>query len=161
MTKLKEVAVGGTFDQLHRGHKTLLTKALEIGEHITVGLCTDEFVLKMGKPHMTANYKDRLKELETFLDALGSTSRVEIVPLNDYYGTAVSEKSLEALVVSDETLNTALKINTKRAEAGLHPLKIVTINMVPSENCDPISTTKIRRGEIDREGRLLKDSNIP
>ncbi|RLI19385.1 phosphopantetheine adenylyltransferase, partial [Candidatus Bathyarchaeota archaeon] len=32
----------------------------------------------------------------------------------------------------------------------------VVIDMVPAENHIPISTTRIRRGEIDREGNLLK-----
>jgi len=60
------------------------------------------------------------------------------------------------LVVSDETQETALRINKKRSDSNLPPLKIVTINMVPSQNCDPISTTRIREGKIDREGRLIK-----
>jgi pantetheine-phosphate adenylyltransferase len=60
--------------------------------------------------------------------------------------------------VSEETEKTALKINQKRSEAKLTPLTIVTISMVPAENCKPISTTRIREGEIDREGHLLKRS---
>ncbi|MGD0406211.1 MAG: phosphopantetheine adenylyltransferase, partial [Candidatus Bathyarchaeia archaeon] len=82
--------------------------------------------------------------------------RAEIVPLNDSYGLTISGKGLDALVVSKETESTAAKINKIRAEAGFPPLKIVTISMVPAENSTPISTTRIRRGEIDRNGHLLK-----
>ena len=152
----REVDVGGTFDQLHRGHKALIVKALEIGRQVTIGLCSDEFAAKMGKPHITASYGERLKDLKVFLASLGAAKKAEIIPLSDTFGTAVSDKALEALVVSDETKNTALEINRKRVAAGLGALEIVTINMVPSENCAPISTTRIRAGEIDREGRLLK-----
>jgi len=127
MKKFRKVAVGGTFDEFHKGHKVLLIKAFEIGEHVLIGLCTDEFVEKMGKPHVTAPYEERLKDIE-------------------------------ALVVSEETEKTALKINQKRSEAQLPPLTIITINMVPAENYKPISTTRIREGEIDREGHLLKRS---
>jgi pantetheine-phosphate adenylyltransferase len=158
MKKFRKVAVGGTFDEFHRGHKVLLIKAFEVGEHILIGLCTDEFVEKMGKPHVTAPYEERLKELRTFLRALGLSDKAEIVPLNDPYGITVTDKCIEALVVSEETEKTAIKINQKRSEARLSPLTIVTISMVPAENYKPISTTRIREGEIDREGHLLRSS---
>jgi pantetheine-phosphate adenylyltransferase len=158
MKKFRKVAVGGTFDEFHKGHKVLLVKAFEIGEHVLIGLCTDEFVEKMGKPHTTASYEARLKELRAFLKALGLSDKPEIVPLNDPYGVTVIDTCIQALVVSEETEKTALKINQKRNEAQLLPLTIVTISMVPAENCKPISTTRIREGEIDREGHLLKRS---
>jgi pantetheine-phosphate adenylyltransferase len=59
-------------------------------------------------------------------------------------------------VVSRETEPVALRINEKRKEIGIGPLEIIVINMVPSENHKPISTTRIRAGEIDREGHVLK-----
>jgi pantetheine-phosphate adenylyltransferase len=158
MKKFRKVAVGGTFDEFHRGHKVLLIKAFEVGEHVLIGLCTDEFVEKMGKPHVTAPYEERLKELRTFLRALGLSDKAEIVPLNDPYGITVTDKCIEALVVSEETEKTAIKINQKRSEARLPPLTIVTISMVPAENYKPISTTRIREGEMDREGHLLRSS---
>jgi pantetheine-phosphate adenylyltransferase len=133
-------------------------KAFEIGEHVVIGLCTDEFVEKMGKPHTTASYEERLKELRAFLKALGLSDKAEIVPLKDPYGSTLTDTCIQALVVSEETEKTALKINQKRSEAQLTPLTIVTISMVPAENCKPISTTRIREGEIDREGHLLKRS---
>jgi pantetheine-phosphate adenylyltransferase len=158
MKKFRKVAVGGTFDEFHRGHKVILVKAFEIGEHVVIGLCTDEFVEKMGKPHTTASYEERLKELRAFLKALGLSDKAEIVPLNDPYGITLTDTCIQALVVSEETEKTAIKINQKRSEAQLTPLTIVTISMVPAENCKPISTTRIREGEIDREGHLLKRS---
>ena len=156
MKKYEKVAVGGTFDKLHRGHKALLSKAFEIGEKVVIGLSSDDFVSKMGKPHITAPYAKRLKELETFLEKNGLAKRAEIVPLNDPYGLTVSGKGLDALVVSEETESITDKINKIRVEAGLPLLKIIAISMVQAENCNPISTTRIRRGEIDRNGRLLK-----
>jgi cytidyltransferase-like protein len=157
MKKFRKVAVGGTFDELHKGHRSLLVKAFEVGEKVLIGLCTDEFVEKMGKPHVTAPYKERLKELRAFLEALDLADKAEIIPLNDPYGKTLTDKCIEALVVSEETEKIAIKINQKRNEKSLPPLKIITISMVPAENYKPISTTRIREGEIDREGHLLKN----
>jgi len=156
LRKYKRVAVGGTFDELHRGHRALLLKAFEVGDYVEIGLCSDAFVARMQKPHATASYQERLEELKRFLASNKLSEKAHIVTLDDSYGTAASDKSLEALVVSEETEKTARQINQKRLSSGLSALKIVTIRMVPSENCTPISTTRIRRGEIDREGRLLK-----
>jgi pantetheine-phosphate adenylyltransferase len=156
MKEFKKVAVGGTFDELHRGHKALLTKAFEVGEQVVIGLSSDEFVAKMDKIHVTASYEERFRELEEFLKESGLTEKAEIVPLNDPYGLTISGKGLDALVVSKETERIATQINKMRQDGGHSPLKIVTVKMVPAENCLPISTTRIRKGEIDRNGHMLK-----
>jgi cytidyltransferase-like protein len=155
MKEFRKVAVGGTFDELHRGHKTLLTKAFEIGERVLIGLSSDELVAKMSKPHETALYAERLKGLQAFLDDLSLLNRAEVLALDDPFGSSIKDRCIQALVVSEETKPTTFKINDLRELAGLPPLKIVIVKMVPSQNCTPISTTRIRKGEMDREGRLL------
>ncbi len=157
MTKLfKKVAVGGTFDELHKGHRALLGKAFEVGQYVVIGLTSDEFVKKMNKPHQTAPYTQRLAELTVFLEKSGFKGKFEVVALSDSYGLTLDRDGLDALVVSQETVKTGTIINQKRKEAGLAPLNIVEINLVPAENKKPISTTRIRANEIDKNGHLLK-----
>jgi pantetheine-phosphate adenylyltransferase len=153
--KFRTVAVGGTFDEFHKGHRALLMKAFKVSERVLIGLCTDRLVESLSKPHITASYEQRLKELSKFLRDRGVLERADIVPLNDPFGVTLSEGCVEALIVSRETERMAVKINEERERRGYPPLRIVAIDMIPSENCSPISTTRIRRGEIDREGHLL------
>jgi len=150
------VAVGGTFDEFHKGHRALLRKAFKVGDRVLIGLCTEEFARELRKPHEVATYNERLGELKDFLKSLGVLDRAEIIPLHDPYGPTISSRSIEAIVVSRETEPRAREINVKRRAGGLPPLEVVVIEMVPAENNISIATTRIRRGEIDREGRLLK-----
>jgi len=156
MKKLGTVAVGGTFDEFHKGHQALLKKAFEVGNRVLIGVTSDDLVKKWEKPHKIATYEKRLDDLKSFLRSQGVLDRAEILPLHDPYGVTVSSKSLEGLVVSQETEARAYEINEKRRAKGLQPLKIIVVEMVLAENSVSVSTTRIRRKEIDREGRLLK-----
>ena len=160
MKKFKVVGIGGTFDEFHKGHRVLVLKAFDVGKHVLIGLCTDEFAKKLRKNHEVAPYEKRLNELKKFLEDNGLMHRAKIIPLNDPYGPAVTDSGIEALVVSRETEPGAYKINKIRRRRGLPPLRIVVIDMVPAENHVPISSTRIHLGEIDREGRLLKKRDI-
>ncbi len=153
--RFKVVAVGGTFDELHRGHKTLLMTAFNYGENVLIGLCTDEFAKKLRKNHGIAPYEEREKELLKFLEERGLSARAKIIPLSDPYGPTITSREIEALVVSQETEPRAKKINVLREKNGLPPLKIIVIDMVLAEDQIPISTTRIKRGEIDREGKIM------
>ncbi|MFP3985217.1 MAG: phosphopantetheine adenylyltransferase [Candidatus Bathyarchaeia archaeon] len=154
--KFKTIAVGGTFDEFHKGHRVLLKTAFASAEKVVIGLCTDDFVEKMSKPHKIAPFAVRLEELKGFLRKHGWLDHAEIVPLHDAYGPALTSRRIKAIVVSQETAARATEINEKRKAFSLPPLDIIVIEMVLAENCNPISTTRIRLLEIDREGRLLK-----
>jgi pantetheine-phosphate adenylyltransferase len=158
MKKFNKVGVGGTFDQLHRGHRRLISQAFKIGEHVAIGLTSDELVNKLGKPHITESYEERKTFLKKWLIERGWEERAEFVPLYDAYGSSINDPDIEALVVSEETKPISEKINEQRIKKGLSKLEVFTVSMVRSENCGPISTTRIRRGEMDREGRILEKS---
>jgi pantetheine-phosphate adenylyltransferase len=153
--RFETVAVGGTFDLFHSGHRALLMKAFEVGNRVLIGLCSDDFVKKMRKPHGIASYAKRLEELKNLLKKKGLLDRAEIMLLDDAYGITLSDKRIDAIVVSEETEPRAHKINEKRKSMGMAPLPIVIVSMVLSEDHYPISSTRIWFEEIDREGHLL------
>jgi len=149
------VAVGGTFDLVHKGHRKLLDTAFEIGEMVMIGVTSDRFVKKLHKPHKVDNYEVREKELKKLLRRRNWLGRSNIVRLEDPYGPTIKEDNIDALVVSQRTKPTAQLINRLRRRKGLKPLHIVLITLVQAQDSRPISTTRIRRGRIDREGRVL------
>ncbi|MDR0372978.1 MAG: pantetheine-phosphate adenylyltransferase [Nitrososphaerota archaeon] len=155
MKQYKKVAVGGTFDELHSGHKVLLSKAFEVGEQVIIGLTSDEFVQQIGKSHKTASYEERCQGLEAYLAGRGLIERVQIVSLKDPYGLTLSARDIDALIVSKETQKTGQLINQKRQAVGYPPIQLVVVDMVPAQNHGSISTTRIRRGEIDHQGCTL------
>ena len=152
--KFSTVLVGGTFDEFHKGHRALIMKAFEVGDRVMIGLSSDQLARELRKRHEVALYERRLRELRNFLRKQGVLDRAKIVPLDTPYGVTLSTSVADALVVSRETEPVGKTINEKRGASGLRPLQLVVIDMVPAEDKIPISSTRIRHGEIDREGHL-------
>jgi pantetheine-phosphate adenylyltransferase len=149
--KYEIVAVGGTFDHFHKGHEKLLNKAFEIGNYIMVGVTSNEFGGQKGSIEPCSK---RMSELEEFLQKFNS--RYTVKRLEEPYGPTVHDPQIDAIVVSRETEPVADKINEIRQKKGIKPLKIFVIGWVLAEDGKPISSTRIRRGEIDRNGKVLK-----
>ena len=147
---LKKLAVGGTFDCLHAGHRQLLHTAFAYGERVVIGLTSDKMACAKG----ASAYEERLAELRRFLEEEGYADRAEIVELNDPHGSATSDPELEGIVVTEETLARAEEINRIRERMGLRRLEILVVPLLLAEDGVPLSSERIRRGEVDREGRL-------
>jgi cytidyltransferase-like protein len=150
--------MGGTFDVLHRGHRKLLRQAFDVGRKVLIGLSSDDFVRKLHKPHKVDTYAKRKRELERILSRWELLARAEIVPLDDRFGPTVRSPKVQALVVSRRTIKTGYLINRIRRNRGLMPLTLVSIDLILADDKRPISSTRIRRGRIDREGRVIKPS---
>jgi len=144
------VAIGGTFDVLHDGHKALLEKAHTLGE-VTIGLVSDEMALK--KFHVVNMYNNRKTSLIAYIETLTGTAPL-IVALSDPYGPTLEQK-FDYIVVSPDTHPTAKEINVLRSQRGLPPIKIVCVDFVLAQDGKPISSTRIHNGEIDEHGVLL------
>ena len=153
--RLSWVSVGGTFDVMHKGHWFLLEETFNVGDMAVVGITTDEFVTSMKKHHKVDTYKNRVKDVKEFLKEKGYLNRAKIVPLNDPFGPTIDSDEIEGIIVSEETEVTAEVINKMRVERGKKPLLIFVITMVLADDGKPISSTRVRKQEVDRYGRLI------
>ncbi len=154
--RYKVVALGGTFDILHKGHEQLISRAFEIGESVIIGVTTDGFIKKLGKTHPVQPYATRVREVRRFLRFKGWAGRARITPLRDPYGPPARVAEVEALVITPNTLLNARKLNRERKKNGLRVLRILRVQLAGAEDRKPISSTRIRDGEIGRDGRLLR-----
>jgi pantetheine-phosphate adenylyltransferase len=150
----KKVAVGGTFDKFHYGHRRLMDIAFEIGDYVVIGVTSNTFGGVKGKIEPC---NVRMSNLRGLLEK--KHQNYDIQELNDPYGTTISDESIDAIVVSEETEPTAFKINEIRKERGMKPLDIITIRMVLAADGIPISSTRIRKGEIDKMGTIIRVTN--
>jgi len=150
-----KVCIGGTFNQLHNGHKSLIKKAINIAGKkgsVFIGVTTGEII---NNKKNVQSYKIRKKSVEQFVVDKKLNNNIIIAPINDKYGPSI-EGDFDTIVVSPATIETAYEINKKRREIAKKSLKIVTISFVLAEDNKPISSTRIRKKEIDEEGKLLK-----
>jgi pantetheine-phosphate adenylyltransferase len=148
------VALGGTFDALHIGHKRLIDAAFELGDHVLLGLTTARMLRAHPKNHITSSYATRRDELVTYLRDREYLPRAEVLPIDDHYGPTLRDEAVEALVVSRDTAPRAAEINMLRVAQGLKPLDIVVTETVRAANGLPISTSRVRQATIDRDGQL-------
>lgn len=150
------VALGGTFDILHVGHKKLISEAFRLGDKVLIGITSDRLVRTSRKNHPVRPFPQRVRAIRVFLRTRGWASRARISELNEPYGPAYRRKKLQALIVSKGTLKSGQILNQLREARGLRPLHLQVVGLVVAEDGKPISSTRIRDGEIDLAGHLLK-----
>ncbi|MEM2760542.1 MAG: phosphopantetheine adenylyltransferase [Nitrososphaerales archaeon] len=155
MQKYNLVAMGGTFDVIHKGHMALLRRAFELSNSVIIGVTSDQFVAKLGKK-IQNDYDTRVMNLKKALQTSFPNRTCYIKQLNEEFGPALYTKDVQALIVSTETQRKGAILNEQRAQQGLPPVDVLTVELVLASDGKRISSTRIRNGEIDTEGNLLK-----
>ncbi len=146
------MTLGGTFDHLHKGHKKLLDTAFSLGQKVTVAITANDFFHQKEIAEVISPYDARRHELIEYLKEKNVVKRARITPLHDIYGIARDDETLDSIIVTRETYPNAVKINKLRSTNTLSQLTIITVPYVKSSDRRIMSSTRIRNGEINRNG---------
>lgn len=161
------VIAAGTFDRLHDGHKKFLETAFKCGEKVYIGVTNFEDYTQLKDKQLAVviqSFEERLKVLKEYLRGKNFWLRAVVVPLKDKFGPTLEKNDFEAIVVSQQTLKGAEEINQERKKRNLKPLQIVICKTVKDTENEWLSSSRIRMGRVDRQGRsfwqLIKDKNL-
>jgi pantetheine-phosphate adenylyltransferase len=128
LPKYDFVAVGGSFDQLHNGHKKLLyVSGVTCRNELTVGITADSMLTNKTYSEEIQTFSKRFQLVRDFLMFIQPSLAMNLVEIQDPFGPTIVDEKLQALVVSSETISGAFKINEIRESKGMPLMDILVI----------------------------------
>ncbi|KAJ2707818.1 hypothetical protein FB645_000380 [Coemansia sp. IMI 203386] len=111
----------------NRVHNILLTAtALAATNRIICGISSDALLEKKRYKEYLEPYRKRELNVLLFLRKIRKDIIVELAPISDPYGPTATDPTIEALVVSRETLAGSDALNVRRRETGFRPMASVS-----------------------------------
>lgn len=149
------VVIGGTFDVIHAGHKSLLTEAvLRCRKRLTVGVSDDKMVASKTLPEFILPCQKRIVLLREFLIDCDANLEYNIVPISDPFGPSIVEEDLTLIVGSQETERGCQKVNEVRVSKGLSQLEVITVSL-ESDSSRMSNVEEAKVSSSTRRMRLL------
>ncbi|GBP50215.1 Bifunctional coenzyme A synthase [Eumeta japonica] len=162
------VALGGTFDRLHNGHKILLSEGiLRTKKQLTVGVTDVNMIQSKKLWELIESVEERIQALLNFLVDVNPDIEYNVLPIQDMYGPTKDDPKIQMLVLSEETVKGGIKVNEKRKENDLPLLDTYTIQLAKDNQRSLEEEAKISSSNIRMRllGTILKppkpNPNIP
>lgn len=141
--KFKKAVFGGTFDRLHKGHRYFILMAKYYAKEAIVGLCSDKMVKGRKKDYKKIqSFKERKKNLENYLKKI--RLGYQISKIDNIYGSAAKDETIEAILLTEETFGNGVKINKARKKRALPELIYIILPYLLDKKGKKISSSKIR-----------------
>ena len=133
----RHVVLGGTFDRLHPGHKSLLSMAAALAsQRCVIGVTHPDMLRRKRGAEFMQDVSVRCAVVESFLHSVRPGLCVQTCVISDPEGPASVDSQLEAIIVSDETRAGADAINASRAAAQppLTALDVFSVSLLQPDS---------------------------
>jgi len=153
---MRVAVVAGTFDRVHVAHIIMLWYAFKLGDHVIIDLMSDEElkgkIFNEGIEPYNVRKATIEEILKTWVKNWNKNKTFEIVEIHGPYDVITEIENVDYLIVSEETLPKAIAINFIRRSRGFREVEIIVIPIIRAKDMRPLSSHRIRIGEIDGLG---------
>jgi len=160
------VAVGGTFDGMHYGHRKLLSLAVSSVQPRTgkllIGVTQDEMLQSKSFRELIPPLEERIRGVREFVENLapGMKNRMRVVPIEDAYGPPGSPdptlNDFDALVLSHETLITGKKLNEHRVKnLDMEPLTLLCTRRTEPHGMSSTALRRMKKTSVRTEANMI------
>ena len=151
------VAVGGTFDRLHGGHRLLLCVAAALTtELLYLGVTGDSLLSAKNYAHLVQPYAVREACAVAYVRLLRPGLRVDSSTLSAAPPKAATLAHVQALVVSRETLAGGQAVQQQREARGFPPLFLLTVDLVGATVQTPLARKLSSSALREQEETVLR-----
>lgn len=110
-----DIAMGGTFDRIHQGHRLLLTQAALVATNrVLVGVANGPLLTNKTLTELVKPIDIRISQITDILHDCKPELVLDIVPITDVLGPTAWDGGLTCLVASKETAGAIDIINEER-----------------------------------------------
>jgi cytidyltransferase-like protein len=145
------IVVAGTFDPFHIGHETLLKAAFahKESDSVLIGVMADTYVLNFKKREPTP-YTTRAEIVKKYCFKIYKGKPFIIICVKDAIERMAYEQIKYIVLSTERDYTSWLKaVNDMRYT----PIIPIFVDVVVDKNGNRLSSTNIREGKIDREGK--------
>ncbi|MCQ2086168.1 MAG: inosine/xanthosine triphosphatase [archaeon] len=143
-----KIAVAGTFNALHVGHKTIIDRALSFGGEVFIGITSDDMA-RCSRGFVNP-YHIRYKSVKDYVESKGK--ECFLFEINDVYGPSNIMRDVDILVVSEETFENGKKVIGRFS--AIKKIELSVVKMVSKTDGSKISSTDVMNGVCSRSGNM-------
>ena len=155
--QFKHVVAAGSWDHFHQGHQIFLQAAVGAGERITVGVTSEAMIAKKPFAVSMESFERRRQNVVDYMSEQGWDTKIKLERLDDIYGPAILDNSIEALLVTLKTKMGGELVNKALMARGMPILQLIEVPLAMAHDGKEISSQRIREGKINREGLVYMD----